>query len=126
MNAAQSSGVLERELGPPLNAGPWYNATIAQKARGRVVHCTIPVSGQRASSDLTVGLIRTDSSSITNVLAYPAGIANWHLLSCTAALPANSNGTLPRSYDLLAKDPYQALPKETKEAASSSNRIQNV
>lgn len=103
MRVASSSDELATTLGQPISPGPWYNATIAQAARGRIVHCTLPVSGPNACSDISVSMMRTDSSGLWSVLAYLFGTSSWELLSCSATLPADDNGTLPRQHDLLAK-----------------------
>lgn len=40
--------------GPPLQVGPWYNSSVAISHDGHIATVTMPVRGNKRSSDVTV------------------------------------------------------------------------
>lgn len=55
MEQAVAHERLCRELGgPPLQAGPWYNSSVAISHDGHIATVTMPLRGNRRSSDVTV------------------------------------------------------------------------
>lgn len=51
---AEGNGRFASELGTPLQAGPWYNSSVAISNDGHVATVTLPVRGSQRSSDVTV------------------------------------------------------------------------
>ncbi|KAI3428451.1 hypothetical protein D9Q98_007278 [Chlorella vulgaris] len=107
MEQAVAHERLCRELGgPPLQAGPWYNSSVAISHDGHIATVTMPLRGNRRSSDVTVRVVR--QGGLRSTLLYNlVGGGHWDVLVMNALVGMGPGGT-PISLSLMQQAPPNA------------------
>eukprot|EP00850_Spirogloea_muscicola_P011692 SM000073S21468 [mRNA] locus=s73:539972:540538:+ [translate_table: standard] len=76
---------LAEALGPPLQAGPWYNASIGVAHEGHSASCTFPVVGAHGNASVRVKAVRIGGGRST--LWYnTVGPGRWDILVLVASV----------------------------------------
>mmetsp|Transcript_4433 Transcript_4433/g.11324 ORF Transcript_4433/g.11324 Transcript_4433/m.11324 type:complete len:170 (-) Transcript_4433:84-593(-) len=116
--AANASDELRAELGDPLSPGQYWDSSLRTTHRGNVLHCTIPVRGQKGGSDVQIKLVKAKGMPFAlsaaewwpkefpcpgeNLLYNHAGPGEWKVLVHYAVI--GGAGALPKHFNLM-EDP---------------------
>ena len=71
--AAKSNEALKEEIGETLGVGAlaYFDSSLKTTHRGNVVHCTIPVHGERGASDVQIKLVKTGDTAPVGERFFP-------------------------------------------------------
>merc|ERR1712157_82380 len=56
--AANASAILKQEIGNEIQPGYYWDSSLRLTHRGNVMHCTVPVHGEKGASDAHIKLIK--------------------------------------------------------------------
>ena len=69
-NAANANEELKAELGQVLTPCAYWDSSLRTTHRGNVLHCTIPVRGERGTSDVQIKLVKSQNTP-SHELSWP-------------------------------------------------------
>ena len=135
-NAANANEELKAELGQVLTPCAYWDSSLRTTHRGNVLHCTIPLRGERGTSDVQIKLVKSQNTSILsakflddllgkrdycfpgeNLVYNHLGPGEWKVLVHYAVI--SGAGALPKHFNLEEAPPKAAQSESGKPAAGS-------
>jgi hypothetical protein len=111
---AELRALLGAAADSPLQPGPLWQSTLAFAQGGHVAHCTFPVAGPAAGTDIVMRAARRPGYRSTFLYNF-VGPGEWDVLTCSAMFPGA--GGLAQARSLLPK------PEVSVEAAAQAARV---
>jgi len=108
--ATNSNLDLIREIGEPILPGRYWDSSLRTTHRGNLLHCTIPVRGDKGASDVQIKLVKSKGTGSLlgdtgywvlpgeNLLYNVIGPGEWKVLVHYAVIGAA--GGLPKHFNL--------------------------